>query len=114
MGIIHVVAGIIHAGIGYTACGTEVFIPALAGVFMFMRMWIKVFFIIVITPRIFIILLTVPFDRLFILIFTVLQGNGMPYKFSLGTSKRQFLAHAFFIIPGNLMTFTVIIRIFIG
>ena len=89
-------------------------VAALAGILMFMSIRIKVLFIIVIAPRIFIILLFISFDRLFILIFTVLERNRMPHKLSLGTSKRQLLAHAFFIVPRNFMPFAVVIRIFIS
>ena len=109
MGIINVITRIIHTGIRYTVCGTKVLITTFLRSGPFMK-----HFIIFIIKTWFIILRIVAVDRLFILIFTVLQRNRMPYKLSLGTTKGHFLPYTFFIIPGNFIPFAVVIRIFIG
>ena len=109
MGIIDIITGIIDPGIGDTVCGTEVFLPAfpVIGTNIFDYTFTDVI-------RWFIILRIISVNFFHILVVTVFQGYEMPHKFALGTSQCNFLPSALLVIPGNFITVTVIIRIFVS
>ena len=103
MGIIHVVAGIVDAGVGYAARIAEVFLAAF-------RSGLPVSFSRV---TLFVVLRAVAVFRPFVFIGAVLQGQDIADIFAGAAAEGQFLADTFLVVPRDFIGVTVVVGVFV-